>query len=109
MGGTIRRESGTTTKAHSRTTLTLTSRIIAMLARMPLLLENRGNARLHHLGEFGCVPIGQPDATVRFGVADVARLRRPLNPVGFFGQADPDPPDRSVRPGLEAAVGTFCF
>src|SRR5260370_5343615 len=60
------------------------------LARMPLLLENRGNARLHHLGEFGCVPIGQPDATVRFGVADVARLRRPMNPVVFFGQADPD-------------------
>ena len=47
------------------------------------------------------VPIGQPNATVGFGLADLGRMRRAMDAVSLRGEPDPVRSRRVVRPGLD--------
>ncbi|KAG7666532.1 hypothetical protein KSW81_003251, partial [Nannochloris sp. 'desiccata'] len=64
-----------------------------------LLHEFDARADLDHLRQFLRVPVGQADAAVRFGLADLGRVRRAMDPVGRLRQRDPDRAHRPVRPG----------
>src|SRR5450759_4525286 len=65
---------------------------------MSLFLQRGRGAGPDHRRQIERVPVGQPDAAVRGGVAYLARLRRTVNPVVFLGEIDPYQPDRIVRP-----------
>src|SRR6266496_4645126 len=64
-------------------------------------------ALAHALGEIERVPVRQPDATVRVGLADPFRVRRAVNAVALLGEIDPHRADRIVRTwrDRELAVG----
>ena len=49
------------------------------------------------------IPVGEPDAAVRLGMADLRRLRRPVQAVVRPRQIDPDDADRVVRARRESS------
>jgi len=53
---------------------------------------------MHHACEIERIPIGEPDATMRFGLADLLRRWRAMDAVARRGQIDPDDADRILRP-----------
>src|SRR5260370_15573525 len=59
------------------------------LARICLLLQDSRYAGLHHLRQFGGIPIRQPDASVGLRVSDVRRLRRSMNAVVLLRERYP--------------------
>src|SRR5215472_9298356 len=53
---------------------------------------------VHHAREIERVPIGEPDAAMRFGLADLLRRRRAMYAVARRAQIDPDDADWILRP-----------
>ena len=71
---------------------------------MSLLLKDDGRADGHDLREFGRVPVSEPDASMRFRVADQGWLGRTVNAVVFLGNTDPYHADRIVRSRLNFSL-----
>src|SRR6266852_1446928 len=65
---------------------------------MSLVLQRGRRSGPDDRSQFQHVPVGQPDAAVRVGVADLARLRCTVNPVVILREIDPCQPDGIVRP-----------
>src|SRR5579875_683617 len=59
--------------------------------------ELRHRAGVHALGEGDSVPIGQADAAVTGGLADLGRIGRAVNAIVRSVQGDPHHPNRTVR------------
>ena len=52
---------------------------------------------MHHAREIERVPIGEPNAAMRFGLADLFRRRRAMDAVARRAQIDPDDADWILR------------
>ncbi len=65
-------------------------------------LDDRADA--DHLRKLRGVPIGQAHATMALGLADLGRIRRTMDAIGWLRQSDPDRADRPVRPGCRVST-----
>src|SRR5215472_17580137 len=54
-------------------------------------------ATMHHAREIERIPVGEPDAAMRFGFADLLRRRRAMDAVARRAQIDPDDADWIFR------------
>src|ERR1700751_2165526 len=61
--------------------------------------EGDGNSFVDPAGEIEGVPIGQTNAAVRVGFANLSRFRRSMNTVAVFAQIDPNNPGGIVWAG----------
>src|SRR5260370_39287971 len=66
------------------------------LARICLLLQDSRYAGLHHIRQFGGIPIRQADTSVGLRVSDVRRLRRSMNTVVLLRERYPRSEERRV-------------
>src|SRR5258708_33231014 len=71
---------------------------------MGLLLKDDWRADGYDLWEFRRVPVSEPDATMRFCVADQGWLGRTVNSVVFLGYTDPYHANRIVRSRLNFSL-----
>src|SRR5260370_15259253 len=69
------------------------------------LIEERDRRALANpLGKVKGIPIGEPDAAMRPGFADLFRVARSMNSVGRLVQIDPDQADRVVWTGRDCEL-----
>src|SRR6266571_4878355 len=75
--------------------------------RLALIQERDVGALADAAGEIEHVPVGQADAAVRLGLADLRRIRRAVDAVARLRQVDPHDADRVVgpRPDRKGPVG----
>src|SRR5690606_741206 len=73
-------------------------------AAVPSRLQHRPHARADRRGERPRAPVGQADAAVRLGLADVGRFGRAMDAVVLLRQVHPDYADRIVRAWLEGRL-----
>jgi hypothetical protein len=76
------------------------------------LIEERDRcAPANPLGKVKGIPIGQPNAAMRPGFADLFRVAGSMNSVGRLVQIDPDQADRVVGTGCdgEVSIGLYAF
>ena len=66
-------------------------------AVVPLFPKNGGSPGLDHRRQFSSIPIGEADAPVGMSVPDLRRLRRSVNAVMLFREANPDDAHWIVR------------
>ena len=74
-------------------------------------LDVNRHASPGHLEEMFGVPVREAEAAMRFGAADLLRLRRAVNAVARTTQANPRCADGVIRTGgdVELAANFFCF
>src|SRR5260370_10633965 len=77
------------------------ARSLASRQRGRLVDEIYRRALEHALGEIERVPVRQPDAAVRVGLADPLRIRRAVDAVAVLGEIDPDQSHGIVRAGRD--------
>src|SRR6202165_606696 len=73
----------------------------AFSAALRLVDEHDRRALLDIAAQQTHAPVGQPDATVGFRLADLGRVGRTMDAESLRGQPDPIGPHRVVGPGLD--------
>src|SRR5580704_15002025 len=74
---------------------------------LKLFLQDDRCARSNHVRQLIHIPVRQADTPRRFAVADVPWIRRPMNSIVRFREADPHCADRAVRPGRQYCARLF--